>query len=83
MYLCSGSEPTRPPTGSERACQLEFTGSAGEARFSTPGSGTFSVTAELDGFAYTSVYPLNFGKHASPKSPTSLVITLNPVCFDC
>ncbi len=46
--------------------------------------GTYRLTAELTGFADTSVFPLSIGvAKPGPLAPDSVTLVLNPVCFDC
>lgn len=84
VYLCeTGREAEHPPERSEAACRLELTSADGSVVFVIEEGPRYSVTAVLEGFSETTVFPLSFGPDAEPRAPGLVVLVLNGVCFDC
>jgi hypothetical protein len=84
VYLCeTAREAENPPERSETSCRLELTSADGSAVFVIEEGPRYSVTAVLEGFADTTVFPLSFGPDAEPRAPGVVVLVLNGVCFDC
>lgn len=84
VYLCkSDPESRRPPELSASACVVRGAGADGRAEFEVEERTRYGVTASLTGFAETTVFPLSFGPGAEPRAPGTIVVVLNPVCFDC
>jgi hypothetical protein len=83
VYLCQGPCPGHPEENWKQRCRVQVTDVDGIAHFEVPSQGSFGFTAELEGFAKTTVYPLSFGPDASPRAPGELTVVLNPVCFHC
>jgi hypothetical protein len=84
VYLCETvREAEHPPERSEAACRLELTRADGSVVFVIEEGPRYSVTAVLEGFADTTVFPLSFGPDAEPRAPGVVVLVLNGVCFDC
>ena len=78
------SQPRSPalPEVEAKDCIVQGTGPDGHAFFTTVKPNIYAATAELSGFASTTVFPLSIAS-ADPIAPDALVITLNPVCFHC
>src|SRR5687768_3330570 len=63
-------------------CSRGHAASDGRVTFSAIQPGRYFVTAELSGFAATTVHPLSIAS-TDPLAPDTLLVVLNPVCFHC
>lgn len=84
LSICPLSAVTALPVAGE-LCRHQVTDAAGKARFGArdlDAPGELILTAALDGFATTALYPLSVGGE-DPIAPDQLVVVLNPVCWDC
>jgi hypothetical protein len=80
--LDASRSPMEKPPLAEPECRLTVTDAAAKARFAAISPGKYYLTGELDGFARTAIYPLSIGGE-DPIAPDQIVLTLNPVCWDC
>jgi len=86
VALCS-IDPNHPaiPTPHDPAwasCKVGGTDHTGVVRFKRITPGHYVVTADANGFAISSVYPLSIAG-PDPIAPDQLLIVLNPTCHDC
>ena len=85
LQLCPLPDPYPPGTSliaDSESCTVLAANESGRAAFRDVPEAQYVLFASLDGFANTALYPLPIGRH-SPVAPSEVVVTLNPVCFDC
>jgi hypothetical protein len=64
------------------SCKVAGTDHTGVVHFRRIAPGHYVVTADANGFAISSVYPLSIAG-PDPIAPDQLLIVLNPTCHDC
>jgi hypothetical protein len=71
--------------GGDTQCLFAAPGADGRAVFESVAPGRYPLTGSLSGFADTTVSPLSIGMSdlAGPRAPGSVMLLLNPVCYDC
>jgi hypothetical protein len=86
VWLCrmdgSQRQPPVPQASPPANCSHVFTNQDGRGVFDALKPGFYAITAELSGFASTSVFPLSIAG-PDPIAPDKLVVVLNGVCHDC
>lgn len=75
-------EIPQPQDPAYASCKVAGTDLKGVVSFKALKPGYYAITADANGFAITTVYPLSIAG-PDPIAPDKLTIVLNPTCNDC
>lgn len=82
LRLCPEEVVGQPHEVLQRECEFAVADADGRAQFDGLETRDYVLHAQLEGFAETSVGPMGIGD-SNPRAPRTVVVLLNPVCWDC